>query len=139
MNLRYSTSWRLTMRRGLLSLVFLNRSFRSVHYPIDFVVKHPLRHWLGAHPGVVLNIALRPVQRSTSVKGRSALNSSSLVSPRITSWVILGRPYSPGFHPGLFWVVPTGLKRAEVAVENLVELTGIEPVTPCLQSRCSPS
>jgi len=23
--------------------------------------------------------------------------------------------------------------------ENLVELTGIEPVTPCLQSRCSPS
>ena len=22
---------------------------------------------------------------------------------------------------------------------NLVELTGIEPVTPCLQSRCSPS
>jgi hypothetical protein len=25
------------------------------------------------------------------------------------------------------------------AEENLVELTGIEPVTPCLQSRCSPS
>jgi hypothetical protein len=23
--------------------------------------------------------------------------------------------------------------------ERLVELTGIEPVTPCLQSRCSPS
>ena len=23
--------------------------------------------------------------------------------------------------------------------KNLVELTGIEPVTPCLQSRCSPS
>jgi Phage integrase family len=24
-------------------------------------------------------------------------------------------------------------------VENLVDVTGIEPVTPCLQSRCSPS
>jgi hypothetical protein len=27
----------------------------------------------------------------------------------------------------------------EAANEHLVELTGIEPVTPCLQSRCSPS
>ena len=27
----------------------------------------------------------------------------------------------------------------EAANEFLVELTGIEPVTPCLQSRCSPS
>ena len=26
-----------------------------------------------------------------------------------------------------------------VPVSILVELTGIEPVTPCLQSRCSPS
>ena len=26
-----------------------------------------------------------------------------------------------------------------IAREELVELTGIEPVTPCLQSRCSPS
>jgi hypothetical protein len=24
-------------------------------------------------------------------------------------------------------------------IENLVDVTGIEPVTPCLQSRCSPS
>ena len=24
-------------------------------------------------------------------------------------------------------------------LEEMVELTGIEPVTPCLQSRCSPS
>jgi hypothetical protein len=23
--------------------------------------------------------------------------------------------------------------------ENMVDVTGIEPVTPCLQSRCSPS
>ncbi len=27
----------------------------------------------------------------------------------------------------------------EAENEDLVELTGIEPVTPCLQSRCSPS
>ena len=27
----------------------------------------------------------------------------------------------------------------EAVNETLVELTGIEPVTPCLQSRCSPS
>ena len=27
----------------------------------------------------------------------------------------------------------------ETAIDSLVELTGIEPVTPCLQSRCSPS
>jgi hypothetical protein len=27
----------------------------------------------------------------------------------------------------------------EQVSKNLVELTGIEPVTPCLQSRCSPS
>ena len=26
-----------------------------------------------------------------------------------------------------------------VSGERMVELTGIEPVTPCLQSRCSPS
>jgi len=24
-------------------------------------------------------------------------------------------------------------------IENMVDVTGIEPVTPCLQSRCSPS
>jgi len=24
-------------------------------------------------------------------------------------------------------------------LENLVDVTGIEPATPCLQSRCSPS
>jgi hypothetical protein len=28
---------------------------------------------------------------------------------------------------------------AQVKASNMVELSGIEPLTPCLQSRCSPS
>jgi hypothetical protein len=35
--------------------------------------------------------------------------------------------------------VPAGHDLDKTADEVLVELTGIEPVTPCLQSRCSPS
>jgi hypothetical protein len=27
----------------------------------------------------------------------------------------------------------------EIGVNKMVDVTGIEPVTPCLQSRCSPS
>ena len=38
------------------------------------------------------------------------------------------RPEQKGSDPNFPSVVPV-----------LVELTGIEPVTPCLQSRCSPS
>ncbi len=31
------------------------------------------------------------------------------------------------------------LRLARLASNHLVELSGIEPLTPCLQSRCSPS
>ena len=44
------------------------------------------------------------------------------------------RPYPPGSVPSR--VQPRPFPPASTAV---VELTGIEPVTPCLQSRCSPS
>jgi hypothetical protein len=29
--------------------------------------------------------------------------------------------------------------RCLYVVENMVDVTGLEPVTPCLQSRCSPN
>ena len=37
---------------------------------------------------------------------------------------------------------PSGAQRSKIATasgQNMVELSGIEPLTPCLQSRCSPS
>ena len=37
---------------------------------------------------------------------------------------------------------PSGAQRSKSALAvrtNMVELNGIEPLTPCLQSRCSPS
>ena len=39
-------------------------------------------------------------------------------------------------YPSLLLPTPLGI---DLPTSNLVELTGIEPVTPCLQSRCSPS
>ena len=31
------------------------------------------------------------------------------------------------------------IERETIVIPYLVELTGIEPATPCLQSRCSPN
>ena len=41
-----------------------------------------------------------------------------------------GHPQQRGWHAQPYWSKQTG---------KLVDVTGIEPVTPCLQSRCSPS
>ncbi len=52
----------------------------------------------------------------------------------------LGRLKPAGLTPACFLIgVTPGGDDQETAYEFLVELTGIEPVTPCLQSRCSPS
>ena len=55
----------------------------------------------------------------------------------------LWKPADPAFTgTACFEIAVRFLNRAAISEQlqcDLVELTGIEPVTPCLQSRCSPS
>jgi hypothetical protein len=44
-----------------------------------------------------------------------------------------------GSSPACFLIGATEMTAIGKQRMDLVELTGIEPVTPCLQSRCSPS
>ena len=78
-------------------------------YPINFVVKHPNPLFRREGP------ALRLMKPATDPKIAACFEIE--VSIRIK------REGSD----------------LEAAKSDLVELTGIEPVTPCLQSRCSPS
>ena len=101
------------------------------------------------------------IQLSTIVprpdySGRACLSRLGCRGPR--QWQLLpllGWPFCPKFGAKQLLAVnhngccvtpnfrqktgPGGLPRATFHAEALVELTGIEPVTPCLQSRCSPS
>ena len=52
---------------------------------------------------------------------------------RTHDWTFSADRHAPGAHPGQHAEAPAH------GTKPLVETIGIEPMTPCLQSRCSPS
>ena len=88
----------------------------------------------------------KPARGSKSEK--TVLSSDcrlQLACMKSESLVIAGQPYGGEYVPGPCthrpshhgsWLCPKSLSPRAL---KMVELVGIEPTTPCLQSRCSPS
>ena len=92
------------------------------------------------------NVLVPTLSRDTRLGGldwasaqNSASNDSAALEPQEKTVVVL----APNFGQLLIrfsLLVASFLEKPETRNQILlVELTGIEPVTPCLQSRCSPS
>ena len=129
---------------GLIrSVVEICEASDQLHYPIDFVVKHPITPDFPASTlGWISNsFWLLKGQHPLGMFSFEQFEFCGRFQPSLRDYPIWPVGF-PGLRPGLFAATPSGLVGTiafAVVTENLVELTGIEPVTPCLQSRCSPS
>ena len=142
------------------SLLELRRAIPRLHHKTSFSRYRPMMCGQAHQPGLPRLRGPRPARsRKHTSDGRQQTNRTTHNPIGMdNSHYPSGRIFSSQFYrqnrhlPGLGQCKPFSVQKTTITpamrrikparrhtTKNLVELSGIEPLTPCLQSRCSPS